>query len=154
MQFDDRPFDLAVVAVHSGMLQRIPDALLKVVPVATPGIGRKQVQLNFKQAFKRLSDPPRKESTHRIAVGSTLAAQQGAIAHIPVIPVDARRERQHKRQQRGYRGNCPVRKGHRDVPRVRVYVRFHGGLAGLVPLAAGACAADATGAMLAASRFL
>ena len=74
MQFDDRPFDLAVVEVHPRVLQRIPDAFLIVVPVATPGIGRKQVQLNFKQAFKRLSDPPREESAHRIAVDSTLAA--------------------------------------------------------------------------------
>lgn len=156
MHFDNRPFDLAVVEVHPCMLERIPDAFLKVVPIASSRIGWKQVELNFKQALKRLTDPPRKESHNRFAVGSTIAAQERAIANVPVIPVDARRERQHK-PQHGYRRGCPVSKGHSDVPRVSHYVRFHGGLAPLAgELAKGATgeAATVTGEKTAPSRFL
>lgn len=49
MHLDDGPFDLAVVEVDPGVLERIPDAFLKVVPIAPSGIGRKQVELNFEQ---------------------------------------------------------------------------------------------------------
>lgn len=135
------------------MLQRIPDALLKVVPVASPGIGRKQIELNFKQASKRLADPPREESTNRCAVGSTLAAEERAVANTPVIPVDARRERQHK-PQHGYRIRRTVREGQRVVPRRRAHVRFHGGVVGLLAALAGAEAGAATGVTMPDSRFL
>ena len=135
------------------MLQRIPNALLKVVPVASPGVRRIQVQLDFKQARKRLADPPRKESAHRDAVGSTLAAEERAVANTPVIPVDARRERQHK-PQHGYRIHRTVREGQRVVPRRRAHVRFHGGVVGLLAALAGTEAGAATGATEPESRFL
>jgi hypothetical protein len=61
VHFDDGPFDLAVVEVDSGMLQRIPDALLEVVPITPSRIGWKQIELDFKLARKRLADPPREE---------------------------------------------------------------------------------------------
>lgn len=151
VHLDHRPFDLAVVEVHTGVLERIPDSLLKIVEVTTPRIGGIQIELNFKMARKRLTDPPREESADRSAVLSTLAAEERAIAHMPVIPVDARRERQHK-PKRGYRNRRPVREGHRDVPRRRDHVRFHGGLAGLAVPATGAVAI--TGDEAAPSRFL
>ena len=151
VHLDDRPFDLTVVEVHTGVLERIPDSLLKIVPVTTPRIGGIQFELNFKVARKRLADPPGEESANRSAVLSTLAAEERAITHMPVIPVDARRERQHKAEH-GYRLCRPVREGHRDVPRRQVHVRFHGGLADLVPLATGATAI--TGEEAAPSRFL
>jgi hypothetical protein len=135
------------------MLQRIPNALLKVVPVPSPGVGWKQVELNFKQASKRLADPPRKESTHRGAVRSTLAAEERAVANTPVIPVDARRERQHK-PQHGYRIHRTVREGQRVVPRRRAHVRFHGGVVELLAALAGAAAGAATGLTEPESRFL
>ena len=71
-------------------------------------------------ARKRLADPPREESQYRFAVLSPFAAEERAVAHMPVIPVDARRERQHITEH-GYRSGCPVRKGHSDVPRVSVW---------------------------------
>lgn len=135
------------------MLERIPDAFLKVVPVPSPGVGRKQVQLNFKQASKRLADPPRKESAHRCAVGSTLAAEERAVANTPVIPVDARRERQHK-PQHGYRIRRTVREGQRVVPRRRAHVRFHGGVVGLLTALAGVEAGATAGITVPESRFL
>ena len=61
MHLNHSPFDLAVVVVDPGVLERIPDAFLKVVPVAPSRIGWKQVELNFKLARKRLADPPREE---------------------------------------------------------------------------------------------
>ena len=110
--------------------------------------------MNLEQARKRLADPPREERANAFAVLSTLAAEERAIANVPVIPVDARRERQHKSQW-GYHWRCPVSKGQSDVPRVSVHVRFHGGLADLAAEAAkGATgAADVTGEE-APSRFL
>ena len=106
-------------------------------------------------ARKRLADPPREERANRYAVLSTLAAEERAVAHMPVIPVDARRERQHKSQW-DYHWRCPVSKGHSDVPRVSVHVRFHGGLAALAAAAAkGATGATAvTEEEAAPSRFL
>jgi hypothetical protein len=59
VHLDDGAFDLAVIEVHPGVLEGIPDALLKVVPIAASRIGWKQIELNFKQALKRLTDPPR-----------------------------------------------------------------------------------------------
>lgn len=79
------------------MLERIPDSLLRIVPVTTARIGGIQIELDFKVARKLLTDPPREESADRSAVLSPLAAEERAIAHMPVVPVDARRERQHKR---------------------------------------------------------
>ena len=153
MHLDDGSFDLAVVEIDPGMLQRIPDTLLKVVPVATSGIGWKQIKTDFEQARKRLADPPREESTDRGAVGSTLAAEERAVANAPVIPVDARRERQHK-PQHGYRIRRTVREGQRVVPRRRAHVRFHGGVFELLTAFAGAAAGAATGATVPDSRFL
>lgn len=154
MHLDDGPFHLAVVEVDPGMLERIPDAFLKVVPIPSSGIGWIQIELNLEQARKRLADPPREERANRYAVLSTLAAEERAVAHMPVIPVDARRERQHKSQW-DYHWRCPVSKGHSDVPRVSVHVRFHGGLADLAEEAAkGATGAAVTGEGAAPSRFL
>jgi hypothetical protein len=116
VQLDDGPADLAVVEVDAGVLECVPHALLKVVPVAAAAIGRIEMQFRLERDRKRLPNPPREESAHRLPVGSPFAAQERAVADVPVIPVDARRERQHKAEL-GYRG-CPVRKGHRDVPRV------------------------------------
>mgnify|MGYP006947920559 CR=1 FL=1 len=76
--------------------------------------------MNLELARKRLADPPREESQYRFAVLSPFAAEERAVAHMPVIPVDARRERQHITEH-GYRSGCPVRKGHSDVPRVSVW---------------------------------
>lgn len=61
MHLDDGSFDLAVVEVDPGMLERIPDAFLKVVPIAPSCIGWKQFELNFKKARKRLADPTREK---------------------------------------------------------------------------------------------
>jgi hypothetical protein len=58
-----------------------------------------------------------------IAAGSS--GRAGAVAHMPVIPVDARRERQHITQW-GYHWSCPISRGHSDVPQVSSQFRFHG----------------------------
>jgi len=50
VHFNDRPFDLAVIEVDARVLERVPHAFLKVVPVATTSIGRKQIELSFEQA--------------------------------------------------------------------------------------------------------
>ncbi|GIX04991.1 MAG: hypothetical protein KatS3mg114_0860 [Planctomycetaceae bacterium] len=151
MHLNERPFDLAVVDVNARVLERIPHAFLKVVPITTSSIGRKQIELSFEQARKRLADPPREECAHLLAILTTFAAEERAVANIPVIPVDARRERQHKLEH-GYRG-CPVREGHRDVPRVSDHVRFQGGVdEGLAALAG--AGEEAAGVAAIASRFL
>lgn len=102
MQFDDGPFHLAVVVVNAGMLKRVPDALLEVVPVTSAAVGRIEIELHFEVTRKRLADPPREECAHLAAILTTFAAEERAVAHMPVIPVDARRERQHK-SKHGYR---------------------------------------------------
>ena len=102
MHLHDSSFDLAVVEVNPGVLERVPHAFLKVVPIATAGIRGIEVELDLQQLRKRLADPPREKREHHSAVLSTFAAEERAIAHMPVIPVDARRERQHK-LKRGYR---------------------------------------------------
>ena len=111
--------------------------------------------MDFKVARKRLADPPREESQYRFAVLSTLAAEERAVAHMPVIPVDARRERQHITQW-DYHWRCPVSKGHSDVPRVSVHVRFHGGLAALAEEEAKGATGEAAAVTgeAAPSRFL
>ena len=58
--------------------------------------------MNFEWTRERLADPPREESANRFAVQSSFTAEERAIANIPVIPVDARREWQHK-MKHGYR---------------------------------------------------
>ena len=108
VHLDDSSYDLAVVEVDPGVLERVPHALLKVVPIPATGIRRKQVQLDLELARKRLADPPREESQYRFAVLATFAAEERAVAHMPVIPVDARRERQHITQW-GYHRSCLVR---------------------------------------------
>ena len=151
MHLNDRPFDLAVVEVDARVLERVPQAFLKVVNVTPTSIGRKQIELSFQQARKRLADPPREECAHLLAIHTTFAAKERAVAHMPVIPVDARRERQHKLQH-GHRG-CPVREGHRDVPRVSDHVRFQGGVDEWLAALAGA-GEEAAGVAASASRFL
>ena len=91
MHLDDAFLDLAVVSEDAGVLTRIPQRLVVVVPIATAAIGGIQIELNFKWARKRLTDPPREESADRFAVLSPFAAEERAIANMPVIPVDARR---------------------------------------------------------------
>jgi len=102
MHFDNCPFHLTVVVVNASMLERIPYAFLKVVPVATAAIRRIEIELNLEWTRKRLADPPREESADAFAIQSPLTAQERAIANMPVIPVNARRERQHK-SKHGYR---------------------------------------------------
>ena len=102
VHLNDSSFDLAVIEIDPGVLERVPHAFLKVVPIPTTGIRGIEVQLDLELARKRLADPPREERTHAFAVLSTLAAKERAEAHMPVIPVHARRERQHK-LKRGYR---------------------------------------------------
>ena len=61
MHLNHSPFDLAVVVVDPGVLEGVPHALLKVVPVTTTGIRGKQIQMDLQLARKRLADPPREE---------------------------------------------------------------------------------------------
>ena len=117
VHLNNSSFDLAVIEIDPGVLERVPHAFLKVVPIPATGIRGKEVQLDLELARKRLADPPREERAHAVAVLSTLAAEERAVAHMPVIPVDARRDRQHIRQ-RSYRWSCPTSRGHSDVPRV------------------------------------
>ena len=102
VHFDNGPFHLTVVLINASMLERIPDAFLKVVPIATAAIGRIEIELNLEWTRKRLADLPREESADAFAIQSPLTAEERAIANMPVIPVDARRERQHK-SKHGYR---------------------------------------------------
>jgi hypothetical protein len=153
MHFDDGSFDLAVVEVDSRMLERIPDRLLKIVEVTTSRIGWKQIELNVQQAGKRLANPPREQSADRFAVGSSFAAEERAIAQVSVIPIDARREWQHK-PQHGYRWGDPVREGQRGVPEVSRHDRFQGGVDVLLAAFAGAGVDADVEATVTASRFL
>ncbi|GIX04911.1 MAG: hypothetical protein KatS3mg114_0780 [Planctomycetaceae bacterium] len=107
--------------------------------------------MNLKWARKRLADPPREESADRFAVLSPFAAEERAIANMPVIPVDARRERQHKLKH-GYRVCRTVREGHSDVPSRQAHARFHGGVEEVAAVLAGA--GEDAGVVATASRFL
>ena len=46
VHLDDAFLDLAVVREDSGVLTRIPQGLVIVVPIATAAIGRKEIELN------------------------------------------------------------------------------------------------------------
>ena len=151
MHLDDAFLDLAVVSKDAGVLTRIPQRLVVVVPIATAAIGGIQIELNFKWARKRLADPPREECAHLTAILTTFAAEERAIANMPVIPVDARRERQHKLKH-GYRVCRTVSQGHSDVPSRQRHARFHGGVEEVAAALAGAGEDAGTAAM--ASRFL
>ena len=61
MHLDDAFLDLTVVREDAGVLTRIPQTLMKVVPITTAAIGGIEIELNFKRARKRLADPPREE---------------------------------------------------------------------------------------------
>ena len=61
MHLDDALLDLAVVGKDAAVLARIPQCLVKVVPIPSAAIGRIEIELNFKRARKRLADPPREE---------------------------------------------------------------------------------------------
>lgn len=61
VHFDDCPFHLAVVVIDTGILQRIPDRFLKIIPVATAAIRRIEIELNLEWTRKRLADPPREK---------------------------------------------------------------------------------------------
>ena len=151
MHLDDALLDLAVVSEDAGVLTRIPQRLVVVVPIATAAIGGIEIELNFKWARKRLTDPPREESADRFAVLSPFAAEERAIANMPVIPVDARRERQHKLKH-GYRVCRTVSQGHSDVPSRQAHARFHGGVEEVAAALAGA--GEDAGTAATASRFL
>ena len=94
--------NLAVVAIHAGVLERVPYALLKIVEITTASIGRIQIEFDVQQLEKRLTDPPREKTAYLAAVCASFAAEERAVTNIPVIPVSARRERQHKAKL-GYR---------------------------------------------------
>jgi hypothetical protein len=47
VHLDDSSFDLAVVEVDPSVLERVPYAFLKIVPIPATGIRRKQVQLDL-----------------------------------------------------------------------------------------------------------
>jgi hypothetical protein len=78
VHLDDRPADLAVIAVDAGVLERIPHALLKVVPVATAAIGGIQMQFHLERNRERLLNPPCQERADRVAVLPPLAAEAAA----------------------------------------------------------------------------
>ena len=151
MHLDDAFLDLTVVREDAGVLTRIPQTLMKVVPITTAAIGGIEIELNFKRARKRLADPPREEGTHQLAILTTFAAEERAIANMPVIPVDARRERQHKLKH-GYRVCRTVSQGHSDVPSRQAHARFHGGVEEVAAALAGA--GEDAGTAATASRFL
>lgn len=151
VHLDDAFLDLAVVGKEAGMLARVPQCLVKVVPIPSAAIGRIEIELDLEGTRKRLTDPPREESADRFAVLSPFAAEERAIAHMPVIPVDARRERQHKAKH-GYRLCRTVSQGHSDVPSRQAHARFHGGVVELLTALAGA--GEDAGVAATASRFL
>ena len=151
MHLDDAFLDLAVVSEDAGVLTRIPQRLVVVVPIATAAIGGIEIELNFKRARKRLADPPREVCAHLTAILTTFAAEERAIANMPVIPVDARRERQHK-SKHGYRVCRTVSQGHSDVPSRQSHARFHGGVEEVATDLAGA--GEDAGTAATASRFL
>ena len=134
------------------MLTRVPQRLVVVVPIATAAIRGIEIELNFKWARKRLTDPPCEESADRFAVLSPFAAEERAIANMPEVPVDARRERQHKLKH-GYRVCRTVSQGHSDVPSRQAHARFHGGVEEVAAALAGA-GEDAGVVVATASRFL
>lgn len=59
VHLDDAFLDLAVVSKDACVLTRIPQRLVIVVPIATAAIRGIEIELNFKRARKRLTDPPR-----------------------------------------------------------------------------------------------
>ena len=61
MHLNDSSFNLAVVEVDPSVLEGVPHAFLKVVPIPATGIRGIEVQLNLKQLRKRLAAPPREE---------------------------------------------------------------------------------------------
>ena len=61
VHLDDALLNLAVVREDAGVLARVPQGLVKVVPIPSAAIGRIEIELNFKRARKRLADPPREE---------------------------------------------------------------------------------------------
>ena len=61
VHLNDSSFDLAVVEVDPGVLERVPHAFLKVVPVTATGIRGIEVQLDLQVARERLADPPREK---------------------------------------------------------------------------------------------
>ena len=152
VHLDQRPANLAVIEVNSGVLECIPHALLKVVPIATAAIGGIEIKLDLEWTRKRLTDPPREECAHLTAILTTFTAEERAIANMPVIPVDARRERQHKLKH-GYRICRTVSQGHSDVPSRQLHARFHGGVEEVAAALAGA-GEDAGVVVATASRFL
>ncbi len=152
VHLDDAFLDLAVVGKDAGVLARVPQGLVKVVPIPSAAIGGIEIQLDLEWARKRLADPPREESADRFAVLSPFAAEERAIANMPVIPVDARRERQHKLKH-GYRICRTAREGHSDVPSRQAHARFHGGVEEWLTALAGA-GEDAGVVAATASRFL
>lgn len=151
MHLNDTLLDLAVVCEDAGVLARVPQCLVEIVPIPSATIGRIEIELHNEWTRKRLADPPREESADRCAVGSTLAAEERAIANMPVVPVDARREWQHK-PQHGYRVCRPVRQGHNDVPSRQRHARFHGGVEEVAAALAGA--GEDAGTAATASRCL
>ena len=78
VHLDDSSFDLAVVEVDPGVLERIPHAFLKIVPIPTTGIRGIEVQLDLELARKSLADPTREERAHAFAVLSPFAAEAAA----------------------------------------------------------------------------
>jgi hypothetical protein len=151
VHLDDAFLDLAVVREDAGVLARVPQGLVKVVPIPSAAIGRIEIELDLEWTRKRLADPPREECVHLLAILTTFAAEERAVAHMPVIPVDARRERQHK-PKHGYRLCRTVREGHSDVPSRQAHARFHGGVVEVAAAFAGA--GEDAGVAATASRFL
>ena len=49
MFLDDQPSNLAVVEVHPGVLERIPNAFLKVVTIASSSIRGIEMQLRLQR---------------------------------------------------------------------------------------------------------
>jgi hypothetical protein len=49
MHFDYSSFDLTVVEIDPGVLKRVPDALLKVVPIASSSIGGIKMQFRLQR---------------------------------------------------------------------------------------------------------
>jgi len=152
MHLDDALLDLAVVSEDAGVLTRVPQCLVVVVPISSAAIGRIKIELDLQGTRKRLADPPREESADRFAVLSPFAAEERAVANMPVIPVDARRERQHKLKH-GYRVCRTVSQGHSDVPSRQAHARCHGGVEEVAAALAGAEEGE-TGVVATASRFL
>lgn len=151
VHLDDALLDLAVVREDAGVLARVPQGLVKIVPIPSAAIGRIEIELDLEWTRKRLADPPREECVHLLAILTTFAAEERAVAHMPVVPVDARRERQHKLKH-GYRVCRTVSQGHSDVPSRQAHARFHGGVEEVAAALAGA-GKDA-GVAATASRFL